>query len=58
MSLISVTLPNPEDLIWHAGYDKGDADVDDDYYVVDDDGGVGGKAGEHFGGKRKESTFW
>ena len=50
MSLISVTLPNSEDLIWHAGYDKGGADVDD----VGD--GVDGKAGEHFGRKRKEST--
>ena len=54
MPLISVTLPNSEDLIWHAGYDKGDADVDD---VGDgDDDGVDVKAGEHFGRKRKEST--
>ena len=52
MSLISVTLPNSEDLIWDAGYDKGDADVDD----VGDGDDVDGKAGEHFGRKRKEST--
>ena len=51
MSLISVTLPNSEDLIWYAGKTKAMPMLMN--VGGGDDDGVDG---EHFGRKRKEST--